>query len=1259
MKKLYLIPEENDLNCHHSLRCSPLVKAVSLGTVMAALLSSVSPVFAANVAILGSNVQSSNDGSIPYSNGSHGSIVLAGDNNWCGVDNVTDRGKHLPQSSRAVKEISAEEQYERFVNNGEFFNRHPYGVTTEQVKWEADGVTSSNGGYMGSSTTGGHSNVMPTAFGVYSFATGCGSYASGNYSTAFGAGATTNGGGAQAYGVSALAKGQATIAMGVGAEAWDTSAVAVGGRAVALGKNSVALGTKAKASGDYGVALGTEALAKQRGSIAIGGDIPQEENDQGKRFGAMVEAENAIAIGVRSYASEDSKEAVAIGLSAQVRDEAGIALGRGAVVRQGGSAGVAIGASAHVIADTGVALGTASIASTEHNVSGYNPATGATTKSSDHVWVSTRGAVSIGDVSQKVTRQITGVAAGSEMTDAVNVAQLKALRETIDKGWMLTVNGADATPVGADGLDFSVENPNLDTPNLSIVRSGNKLTFDLAEHIQVGRITTGLSSLSNAGLVIKGCNDGTACKNGPSVTAGGINAGDKTLTGVADAVLDNDAVNFSQLKALKETVDKGWMLTVNGSDATPVGADGADFSVGSSNLVITKDNKNKLTFDLAKDINVNSIKVGKISLDNNSVMIEGGPQISADGADFASKNIRGVADGVLDGDAVNFSQLKALKETVDKGWMLTVNGADATPVGADGADFSVGSSNLVITKDNKNKLTFDLAEHIEVGRITTGLSSLSNAGLVIKGCNDGTACKNGPSVTAGGINAGDKTLTGLADGVLDGDAVNVAQLNKVKEAIKGSGLIQQGENEDENGRITIGAGNSGTEINILNKDGVRRTISGISGGKVTEESTEAINGAQLWETNEEVHNLNHRVDETHTNVSQYFGGGADISSGKAPTYTIEGKQYNNVGSAFSAVNDSLDNIQNEISRHFGQIYTISDIFSHYFGGGAGYNNGKWTAPTYEVSHFGTNGTSSEKAYNNVADAFGGVNESMSGMNDRLQEVENKVDQNKAESDSLGWSKDKGAYDASHDGKPSKIVNVADGQVAQGSEDAVNGGQLWETNERVTNVENKVNDVSKQVDSIENTVNHFADGAVSYQRDESGKKTNKVVLQGGDSGKPVTIDNVADGKIEKGSQEAVNGGQLHDYTQEQMKLVLNDAKKYTDGKIKNIVVNAIDDAVSQAKGYTDMKFEALSYGIEGARKEARQAAAIGLAVSNLRYNDTPGRLSFAFGSGMWRSQSAFALGTGYTSEDGKIQSNFSATTAGGHWGIGAGVSITLN
>ncbi|ETS17104.1 hypothetical protein Q647_01372 [Bartonella quintana JK 7] len=118
-------------------------------------------------------------------------------------------------------------------------------------------------------------------------------------------------------------------------------------------------------------------------------------------------------------------------------------------------------------------------------------------------------------------------------------------------------------------------------------------------------------------------------------------------------------------------------------------------------------------------------------------------------------------------------------------------------------------------------------------------------------------------------------------------------------------------------------------------------------------------------------------------------------------------------------------------------------------------------------------------------------------------------------------------------------------------------------------------------------------------------------------------------------------------------------KYTDERIKNITVDAIDDAVSQAKDYTDMRFEALNYGIEGARKEARQAAAIGLAVSNLRYNDTPGKLSIAFGSGLWRSQGAFAFGAGYTSESGAIRSNLSVTSSGGHWGIGAGLGLTLN
>uniref|UniRef100_UPI0035CFE800 YadA-like family protein n=1 Tax=Bartonella sp. LB28NMGDW TaxID=3243549 RepID=UPI0035CFE800 len=113
--------------------------------------------------------------------------------------------------------------------------------------------------------------------------------------------------------------------------------------------------------------------------------------------------------------------------------------------------------------------------------------------------------------------------------------------------------------------------------------------------------------------------------------------------------------------------------------------------------------------------------------------------------------------------------------------------------------------------------------------------------------------------------------------------------------------------------------------------------------------------------------------------------------------------------------------------------------------------------------------------------------------------------------------------------------------------------------------------------------------------------------------------------------------------------------YTDEKVSHIV----KDGVNEANSYTDMKFETLNYAVEDVRKEARQAAAIGLAVSNLSYDDTPGKLSFSFGSGLWRSQSAFAIGAGYMSENGRFRSNISATSAGGHWGIGAGFRITLN
>nr|WP_280234783.1 YadA-like family protein [Bartonella birtlesii] len=135
--------------------------------------------------------------------------------------------------------------------------------------------------------------------------------------------------------------------------------------------------------------------------------------------------------------------------------------------------------------------------------------------------------------------------------------------------------------------------------------------------------------------------------------------------------------------------------------------------------------------------------------------------------------------------------------------------------------------------------------------------------------------------------------------------------------------------------------------------------------------------------------------------------------------------------------------------------------------------------------------------------------------------------------------------------------------------------------------------------------------------------------------------------------------MHDYTDKQMKLILTDAKKYTDERFNDIVHNTVNNIVHESQLYTDIKFEALRYEIKEVRKESRQAAAIGLAVSNLSYEDSPGSLSLSIGTGIWRNQSAFAVGVGYISEDGRLRSNISATSSGGHWGIGAGLRVKLH
>ncbi|WP_375678157.1 YadA-like family protein [Bartonella sp. AP72JLCBS] len=361
-----------------------------------------------------------------------------------------------------------------------------------------------------------------------------------------------------------------------------------------------------------------------------------------------------------------------------------------------------------------------------------------------------------------------------------------------------------------------------------------------------------------------------------------------------------------------------------------------------------------------------------------------------------------------------------------------------------------------------------------------------------------------------------------------------------------------------------------------------------------------------------------------------------------------------------------------------QLYSINNQIATYFGGGSGYKGGNWSAPTFTVKAFDKNGKETEKKYTNVADAFAGVNSALAGLNERVMngigETEGKP-QNGDPSDviskgfpfmrsarflrslPLAIDEEESAIDEADN---STTVTVAPSEILEKSTYEVTDNQFSQMSNRVTGVEKKVDNVTDRVTGVEKKVDSVTDRvtevenkvnvAVSYDTDDSGKKISSITLKGVDDSEPVLITNVKDGKIEHGSKDAVNGGQLYDHTAEQMKITLKSAKKYTDDQVNN--------GVNEAKSYTDMKFDALSYDITNVRKEARQAAAIGLAVSNLRYFDDPGSVSVSFGGGFWRGQSAFAIGAGYTSEDGKIRSNLSATSAGGQWGVGGGITLKL-
>ena len=466
---------------------------------------------------------------------------------------------------------------------------------------------------------------------------GPGAIASGTYAFAGGYQSETTGISGVAIGDNAKAKAARAMAIGGHAEATAEQAIAIGSdtgagnKTTASKKNAIAVGHGATASGLDTAAIGTSATASGQSSVALGNGT-QSTNLNTTAIGSNVQSTKTGSIGIGGNVESIGDYSVAIGSASAGKTvkavdyatavgglsnaaERAAALGAGADAAQARS--VAIGYRATASTADGVAIGSTSVASTAAGVQGFNPADSRTNKYSgltSAAQTSTLAAVSIGNGSAQ-TRQITGLAAGKEDTDAVNVAQLRS------------VNLKYAADTGSN--DF------LLTDGTLTVNGDGDLISTSVEPTGVIKVTA---------------------KKGGNITHTDGKAVKPTTNGIATTDNVADAINDSYWKA---TAGGNTVGTVGVGNVKP--GNKVTFSAG-DNLKV-KQSLNNTTGEQEYTYSLNPVLTGITSIANTTggpTMTFGGNSINITGGslNMGNSKITNLAPGTDDKDAVNVKQLK-------------------------------------------------------------------------------------------------------------------------------------------------------------------------------------------------------------------------------------------------------------------------------------------------------------------------------------------------------------------------------------------------------------------------------------------------------------------------------------------------------------------------------------------------------------------------------------------------------------------------
>ena len=439
----------------------------------------------------------------------------------------------------------------------------------------------------------------------------------------------------------------------------------------------------------------------------------------------------------------------------------------------------------------------------------------------------TKSGINAGD------KKITGVAAGTDDKDAVNVSQLNDVKKVANKGWNLTANGSNSSNV-APGETVDLNNTD---GNIQITKNAtdDNVTFNLNKTINVtnvnatGNVTAGDTVLNTNGLTIAG---------GPSVTKSGINAGNKKISNVADGEVNansKDAVNGSQLYSLGDTINKkidgmGFNLTTNGTE-TPALSD-ADKRIVSNETFAINQGKNIKVTQIANGYEIataDNMTLGE-KAENGQPGSDGSLAVKGKDGSAVSINGKDGSIGLSGKDGANPLTLKTVKgpagvdgEDTAKKPRLDVNGESVATLN-DGLKFT-GNNESTVNKHKLNTLVKIKGEGVAEAESTNFKSAAGNINVKA----DGTDTLEVQLA---------KDLKGLNSAEFKDAAGDVTKITPAGVAVnKADNLNADGSVKDPNKTVSI----SNTGVNAGGNK-----VTNVADGDVNADSKDAINGSQLY-----------------------------------------------------------------------------------------------------------------------------------------------------------------------------------------------------------------------------------------------------------------------------------------------------------------------------------------------------------------------------------------------------------------------------